>query len=646
MTVRLDISIGPVQGFVSQSRRTRDLWGSSYLLSFLSAHAMHGAREAGGNIVQPVVVDDRLVCWVAGERIGDPPSIGTVPNHFVVEVDGAARSVAEAAVRSFEAAWKNVADVVWRRHVEHAGAPGNGTKAIWDRQVGGFWEVMWTAGPSDGPNGLLARRKYWRSHRLADEPGDKCTVMPDLQELSGHVRRWRKDDQDEFWACIDQRLGSLDRREDERLCAIAAIKRLFPKVAAEALGWPVDASHWPSTVYVAAVPWIRRAVSCAPEQSRAYAEAVEVSAQDSALSEQPARFGIDPAASGDLTRLDANYFHRGYVENDLLCPLADGVEDGARLDLSRRLEELYRGEDDGGRIGPPLTFYAMLLADGDRLGRLLGKVGGAKASKALRAFTERVPCIVDRYDGVTVYTGGDDVLAILPVSVALLCAERLRCAYEHAFAGVGVCKEATLSAAVVMAHMRLPLGGVLREAHRLLDAEAKDGNGRNSLAAAVLKPGGPYCQWVTAWNRSGAERGARVSALESLNGVVALLERENDEPGVSSSLVYRLRDLLVRLCGWNRWRPGQWGGLPESLDVRTFLRAEIRHNLAAGRGQGEPPEAGGVTDRVWKLLQRSPNGGVGGDSSSSSDAEESGAGQVGIDALLLARFMADPEQRR
>ena len=33
---RLDISIGPVQGFVSQSRRTRDLWGSSYLLSFLS----------------------------------------------------------------------------------------------------------------------------------------------------------------------------------------------------------------------------------------------------------------------------------------------------------------------------------------------------------------------------------------------------------------------------------------------------------------------------------------------------------------------------------------------------------------------------------------------------------------------------------
>lgn len=60
MTMRLDISIGPVQGFVAQSRRTRDLWGSSYLLSFLAAHAMHGAQQAGGRIIRPVVGKDPL----------------------------------------------------------------------------------------------------------------------------------------------------------------------------------------------------------------------------------------------------------------------------------------------------------------------------------------------------------------------------------------------------------------------------------------------------------------------------------------------------------------------------------------------------------------------------------------------------------
>ena len=73
MTTRIDISIGPVQGFVAQSRRIRDLWGSSYLLAFLSAHAMRGAQQAGSEITQPMVNDDPLFRWVSGKREGRPP---------------------------------------------------------------------------------------------------------------------------------------------------------------------------------------------------------------------------------------------------------------------------------------------------------------------------------------------------------------------------------------------------------------------------------------------------------------------------------------------------------------------------------------------------------------------------------------------
>ena len=68
VAMRLDISIGPVQGFVSQSRRTRDLWSSSYLLSFLVAHAMHGAQSAGGRVIQPRVADDLLYRWATARR--------------------------------------------------------------------------------------------------------------------------------------------------------------------------------------------------------------------------------------------------------------------------------------------------------------------------------------------------------------------------------------------------------------------------------------------------------------------------------------------------------------------------------------------------------------------------------------------------
>ena len=45
LEVRLSFSIGPVQSFVVQSRRTRDLWASSWLLSRLSSKAMSAALK-------------------------------------------------------------------------------------------------------------------------------------------------------------------------------------------------------------------------------------------------------------------------------------------------------------------------------------------------------------------------------------------------------------------------------------------------------------------------------------------------------------------------------------------------------------------------------------------------------------------------
>jgi CRISPR-associated protein Cmr2 len=635
MSMRLDISIGPVQGFVAQSRRTRDLWGSSYLLSFLSAHAMHGAHRAGGKIVRPVVDDDPLYGWVAGGRMGEPPRIGSIPNHFVLNVDGDASEVADAALRSLEAAWNGVCRVVWQRFVEHACPAGEGTEGIWRRQVGSFWEIMWTAGPSTA-GGLLARRKHWRTHRLPDEPGDKCTVMHDLQELSGYVRAEssdRRGKQDAFWRRVRKRVGPLDLREDERLCAIALVKRLFPKVAGDALGWEVDTAHWPSTVYVGAVPWIRRAISVAPRQASDHAEAVERSAPGGVLHEWRSSFaGLADPIAGNFAKLDANYFHRGFVEDERLCPLREGAADDARAKQVRLLEGLCSAKDDAGRVlGPPPVFYALLLADGDRLGKLVGTLGGEPVGRALSLFTREAPGIVREHDGVTVYAGGDDVLAMLPVPPALSCARALAECYTRAFEGVGS-SAATLSAAVVFAHVRLPLGAVIAEAHRLLDDVAKDANGRGSLAAGVLKRGGSHCQWVTTWSRRLTDGGSS-DAVDLLRSLAERLGQDATDPGLSSALLYRVRETLGVLCGWPRWVPGSWGALPPGLDVRAFLHAEILRSLA-GTSVAEPEAvASELSELVWKLLGPSR--------ASAGRPNEPVAGtEAGVDALLLARFLA------
>ena len=634
MTTCLDISIGPVQGFVAQSRRTRDLWGSSYLLSFLSGHAMRGAAKAGGRIVQPRVDGDPLYRWIGGDRAGEAPRIGSLPNRFAVEAEGDARAVAAAAVEALEAAWRRLCEAVWARFLAHAAA-GDGTEAIWKRQTGAFWEVSWTTGGA----AALVRRKHWRSHRPPDEHGDKCTVMHDLQELSGYVHARGSGDgrrQEEFWCRVRQRLGPLDLRQDERLCAVAFVKRLFPnpKVAPEALGWDVDSSHWPSTVYVGALPWMRRVMTAQPGPARRYAGEVRAGA-GGVLAERAAPFaGPDAPAAGDFPKLDANYFHRRFVANERLCPLAGSAGSGAREQLDRLLKDIYEAGDGAGRrIGAPPSFYALLLADGDRLGRLAGELGRDPVGRALAAFTGEAPRIVREHDGVTVYAGGDDVLAMLPVPKALSCAASLAGRYRSAFNRES---GATLSAAVAFAHVRLPLGAALAEAHRLLAEVAKEANGRDSLAAGVLKPGGLHCQWATTWTRRGPDGGSP-SAVELLARLTARLAEGAAEPGLSSALLYRLRETLAALCGWDAWRPGAWGPLPEGLDMRAFLRAEIHHSLAARKGDGEEARAAALADLVWSAMGRSRAPGEAG-------AAGTGSAEAGVDALLLARFLADSER--
>ena len=631
MITRLDVSIGPVQGFVSQSRRTRDLWGSSFLLAFLSAHAMRGAEQAGGRIVQPLLEEDRLYAWVCGDRQGHPPRIGTVPNHFVVDVSGAVEPVASAAEAALREAWRTICNSVWERFVVHAVPAGRGTEAIWKRQTESFWEVAWTAGRSEHGGRMLARRKLWRTHRPPDEPGDKCTMMHDLQEISGHVGAGHHKRQKEFWTRVGSRLGSLDLQASERLSAIAMVKRLFPKQAVcdAALGWPVDASHWRSTLSIGALPWIRAVTEAAPRQAREYAQAVSRHVGD-VFPERAPSAGYNVQATGEFPKLDANYLHREFVASERRCPLSADATQADRQKLDALLEKIYIAETkDGTQLGPPPVFYALLLADGDRMGDLVSRLGGPSVSRALASFTGNVAGIVERHDGVTVYAGGDDVLAMLPAAGALQCADALSKSLWAAFAESDAEHQATLSVAVVFAHVRLPLRSVLQEAHRLFDDVAKDGNGRNSLAAGVLKPGGRHAQWVGTWTRPTANGARAVTLIEAL---VCQLKNNTTTPGLSSALVYRIRELLTTLCGWDRWQPGDWREVPAGFDLRPFLHAEIVHSLDVRTEDQMGQRAGELTNCICALLDRS-------------HATGAGNAGVGLDALVLARFLADGEQQ-
>jgi len=587
----LQFSLGPVQGFIGQARRTRDLWSGSYILSYLSARAMKGIIDCDGKIILPQVWEDDgkndlLLSWVMEDKSGDPPRIGTIPNRFQAWADDP-KNAAEAAKEQIKAGWRDIESAVWNLFVKDvASKHGFNTQEIWDRQVNDFWEIYWTVGKVP----TMETRKNWRTkhswiRELPElEGGDHCTIMGEWQEISGFIRsqsRVTRTKQDNFWKKMREirpGVGRLDFRDDERLCAIALIKRMFPKVAKDAISWDVEADRWPSTVYVAALPWLREIAEKESNITRLanYYSTLVLKAADEKAVRRPGVWeqvgGLNVPDLMNFLELDGNFYFKSAVENQRHTPLKGtplewNAEESEKVKEKRQDLIKHLGQLNKEACLEPSLFYGMLLMDGDNMGKMLTDYG-EEVSKALSKFSDQVDSNVRGHGGVTVYAGGDDVLAMLPVNSSIGCAMELAVCFENAFADFDV--SGTVSAGLVLANGKVPLRSVLQDAHYILDDVAKDGNGRQSLAVSVLKGSGKYCQWVTTW--PSLKYDGSNTVLDSLTKAIS-----GEEKQFSTSFFFRVREILTMLSSEPFWRPGSCLKLTEVFqedDILDLLTAE------------------------------------------------------------------------
>lgn len=154
-----------------------------------------------------------------------------------------------------------------------------------------------------------------------------------------------------------------------------------------------------------------------------------------------------------------------------------------------------------GETKPAYPYYAILVADGDSMGaklEALERAGGAEAhrefSLKLDKFADGARKTVLKYDGFPIYTGGDDVLALLPVTKALACADQLR----QDFASSTGC---TLSAGIAIVHYREPLSTSLRQA-RKAEKAAKSVENKNAVCVALHTRGGSPLSVAQHWDEA------------------------------------------------------------------------------------------------------------------------------------------------
>jgi CRISPR-associated protein Cmr2 len=152
----------------------------------------------------------------------------------------------------------------------------------------------------------------------------------------------------------------------------------------------------------------------------------------------------------------------------------------------------------------PDPYLAILAADGDSMGSIISKIEGQpehiEFSRSLSAFAVEAERIVTDHRGALVYSGGDDVLALLPVDKCIGCARALRDAFERHLTRWADPKP-SLSVGIAIGHFMEPLEDLLAYA-RAAEKDAKGVAGKNALAVRLHPRGGAPVAWAAGWTGS------------------------------------------------------------------------------------------------------------------------------------------------
>jgi CRISPR-associated protein Cmr2 len=529
------------------------------LLSYLARQAILAALE-----VQPqpeIIRPDRSRVAMLDPDSGEDKTIAALPNTVVLAVEAdKEKDIGEAMESAARAAWQRLTDEV-RAAISTIPSLSSGhCLDIWKRQVEHHWEYYHAWGAdSAGAFVSLAARKGLRdfpASELTQEWGDRCTVCgirealrqgdarvpPAPRALRTQWEEWAE----KLQACCRAPRTLLRPRGRERLCAVCLIKRLIPWTdnavtklwSRRNTGDKSDRGRqpaaFPSTSTMATVLYRVELIEAALKDSsllsalRSYVQAIGgyYSRADSVASFdcwQRTLDGVRRDGGGDadvvrkLLELDGDWYLYGdAVRHEYEIQPATASKIGEAYRHLRKSAAAARAPD------PPI-YWALLKMDGDDMGERMSDFtarGLAEAaSKVLHQFAGEAYSIIRKHSGRTVYAGGDEILAFLPLETALAAADELRRTFARFFAAEPALTKSkvSLSGAIVYAHHQAPLGAVIRQAAALLEqtkrelAPQKNGVGlqrylRGGPGNAVVAPWEPFSDLLnTAAGRFAAE---------------------------------------------------------------------------------------------------------------------------------------------
>jgi CRISPR-associated protein Cmr2 len=478
------LSIGPVQDFIAAARRTRDLWLGSHLLSEISKAAAKRIDDEGGRLIFPNLKKEKL----EPSSSPDAPNVANIilaelklpdqedPSHLNKRAQAAAQDEWEQYAKGAKHLVENLSEVFVDDN-------------IWKEQVVGVLEFYsaWVPMPERKEDyqkarnrlmGLLAGRKSTRNFFQAK--GHAQIPKSSLDGARESVIQ--KDSNIPKELALKMRLQA-----GEELCAIGLTKRLGGKRAEEmANGEKKVLEAFPSVVRVALDPWIRGLRQSGDDAIEILDEIIEICKSNGNIAAGTGEHYADFPFDGQV-------LHLSRITSMMKVPeKRPDHRKGWKLYLSPQdrndlqkikvlVEQLQKKNDsESGTkyfgLGEPERYYAILIADGDRMGKVIStridKDEHLSFSAKLSEFADKARKIVKKHNGCMVYSGGDDVLAFLPLDCCLQTARELHDYFGDLLKDFKVKddgdiidskgKSPTLSVGIAIGHSMEPLEDLLK----------------------------------------------------------------------------------------------------------------------------------------------------------------------------------------
>lgn len=492
----LVFSITPVQGFITRARRMRDFWAGSVILSWLTFEGIRWIIENMGadHILYPSLIDQPLVNaylekeWqVSGSFKPElwkkqASEIASLPNKFLFLVPfDQSQDIASEIKKAINQRWDQLAGMTFEYLAERKDLvedEKNHLQKMFYRQTNNFWEYQWAASrlvdhadkeelarlldetafsrqfayleaitpilqdkrysKETSSRGILystshhlaqsalAAEKFRRVARLNEEPGEKCRMCGEFEIL--HDRGWAgeaaadyKKNLDEFWSKF---LNDDDFKEAERLCAMCFIKRYAPRVLKKDKDHVLnsvfgDADSFPSTSEMALRPYFKRQNITDIKKMKDIAQNLHENSEDNVKGEKIK----NPDKYYAILMMDGDNMGK-LINGESIASQWQGIMHPAitgRL-IENKFDPLYR------------DVWQKIYADADLNKRLVTPAIHAAISEALGDFSMYgVAPIIEKHNGRLIYAGGDDVCAFLPAQNAFSAAKEIKDYYISTF---------------------------------------------------------------------------------------------------------------------------------------------------------------------------------------------------------------------